>query len=150
MSMADNIYASSPIWLQNLFVSVRGWQYRHRRGDDRAIRKNLNFLLQSQEWSEEQFLEYQTQGLRNILRVAFENVPYYVEMQRHLGLQPEDFKSPGDIRHLPILEKSILRGNEQALLNQSFDLRKCSHGFTSGTTGTPINVYESRESFSRR
>jgi len=150
MSVAENIYAKSPILLQNLFVSIRGWEYRYRRSNDRAIREYLNFLLQSQKWSQEQFHEYQTQSLRNILRIAFESVPYYREMQRQIGCQPEDFKSPEDIRYLPILEKSTLRGNEQAFLNHSFDLGKCTHGFTSGTTGTPINVYESRESFSHR
>ena len=150
MNLMEAVYNRSPIPLQNLMVSVRGWQYRYRRAGDQLIAGQTEFLLKSQGWDTDQFLGYQVKQLRAILSVAFAHVPYYQQLQRRLGCSPEDFKRVEDLRDLPILDKQTVRGNEPYLLNASIDLESCTHVFTSGTTGTPINVYESRDAFSKR
>ena len=150
MSKEDSLYAHSPIWLQNCFVSLRGWQYRYRRANDRVIRQHLGFLLQSQHWSLEQFREYQLALLREVLREAFLHVPYYQALSRQLGCHVNDFTSLEHLSLLPVLDKARVRGNEQQFINQNRTLSRWSQGFTSGTTGTPLKLYEDQDGFSRR
>ena len=147
--LSEKLYNHSPLWLQNILISAKGWEFRYRRANDQIIGEQLQFLLQSERWSLEQFQQYQGEQLRRLLRIAFNQVPYYKELQKNLGCEPEDFKHPDDIRMLPILEKSQVRGQEKLFLNETFDLKKCNKGFTSGTTGTPINLYATQEAFSR-
>jgi len=106
--------------------------------------------MESERWSLEQYRDYQVKQLRELLTLAFQHVPYYRELKRKLGCEPQDFKTVEDIQQLPILDKSQVRGQEHLFLNDSISLWKCTHGFTSGTTGTPINLYETPASFSRR
>ena len=148
--LSEKIYYKSPTWLQHVFVSIKGWEYRYRRADDRIMRNHYQFLMKSQYLIFEEFQKYQLQQLHNILRIAFAHVPYYREIQKKLGCTLNDFRSPEDIRLLPILEKSQIRGNEYLFLNEAFDMKKAGKGFTSGTTGTPLHLFECREGFSRR
>ena len=148
--LIERIYGKSPLWLQNIFVSGQGLLFRYRRANERILRAQFEFLVKSEHWTAEQFREYQGEQLRQLLRLAFQHVPYYRDLKRKLGCEPEDFKDPEDIRLLPRLEKSQVRGKEHLFLNETFDLKKCGRGFTSGTTGTPINIFETQEAFSRR
>jgi phenylacetate-coenzyme A ligase PaaK-like adenylate-forming protein len=150
MNTEDSLYARSPVWLQNCFVSARGWQYRYRRASDRIIREHLHVLLQSQWWSVEQFRDYQLALLRAVLREAFLHVPYYQDLRRQLGCHPDDFTSLEHLRLLPVLDKARVRGNENQFINQNRTLSRWSQGFTSGTTGTPLKLYEDQDGFSRR
>lgn len=148
--LSEKIYYNSPTWLQHIFTSLKGLEFRYRRADERIMREHFHFLVKSQYWNYEEFQKYQTQKLRELLAIAFSQVPYYQDVQKNLGCSLEDFQRPEDIRLLPILEKSQIRGNEQLFLNKSFDMTKALKGFTSGTTGTPLHLYDNREGFSRR
>ena len=133
-TLIEKLYYNFPIWLQNILVSIKGAQLRYRRGNDRIIKEYIRFLLKSEKWSQEQYYSYQTQEMRKLLNIAFQHVPYYREMKNKIGCQLNDFKSPEDIRLLPILEKDFIRKNPKLLLN----------------TGTPLMFYQTQESFSRR
>jgi phenylacetate-CoA ligase len=147
--LINKIYQHAPLWLQNLMISVKGWEFRFRRDNPQIKLEIFQSLLKSEHWDHEQFREYQIQNLRQLLKMAFTQVPYYRELQKNLHCQPEDFKSPEDISLLPILEKSQVRGKEHLFVNESYDLKKCQKGFTSGTTGTPLNFYFTPEAFAR-
>jgi phenylacetate-CoA ligase len=148
--LIEKIYYQSPIWLQNIFVSTQGWLFRYRRADERIIRAQFEFLLKSERWTAEQFREYQGEQLRRLLRLAFQHVPYYRDLQKKIGCAPEDFKSPEDLCILPVLEKSQIRGQEHLFLNETINPKKCNVGYTGGTTGTPLKLYDNSEGFSRR
>jgi phenylacetate-CoA ligase len=152
--MASNnwgkIYSASPIWFQNLMVSIKGLNFRYQRNSDRILQERYQSLLKSERWSGEQFRDYQSEQLRQLLSIAFKDVPYYRDLQKKLGCYPEDFKKPEDVLLLPTLEKSIVRGNEKMFLNETVDLKKCYKGSTSGTTGTPMITYASQEAFSKK
>jgi len=146
----EYIYYRSPIWLQNIIVSGQGLLFRYRRADERIMREFYEFLIKSNRWTTEQYRSYQLIKLREILKIAFNNVPYYRDLQKELRCEPEDFKKPEDISFLPILEKSQVRGQEHLFLNETIDLKNCLAGGTGGTTGTPLKLYDIREGFSRR
>jgi phenylacetate-CoA ligase len=148
--MLANVYDRSPIWMQNLMVSAKGLDLRVRRASDARIRRHLDLLRHSRRWDAAQMEAYRTAQFQALLRTAFRHVPYYRELSAGLGCEPEDFRSPDDIRLLPLLPKSRVRDREHEFLNETVDLRKCTRIFTSGTTGTPITNYETRESWSKR
>ena len=100
IGLTERLYYNSPIWLQNIFVSGQGWIFRYRRAHERILRTQFEFLLKSEHWTAEQFLTYQGEQLRRLLRLAFQHVPYYQALQNKLGCKPEDFKRPEDIRLL--------------------------------------------------
>jgi phenylacetate-CoA ligase len=147
--LIEKLYNNSPIWLQNIMVSIKGGEYRYRRVKQRIMAEQLAFLLESEHWNTDQIRTYQGQQLRKLLQIAFKQVPYYRELRKNLGCKVEDFQLPEDIKQLPILEKSQLRGQEQLFINEAIDLKKCTKGFTSGTTGTPLNLYYLPEEFSQ-
>lgn len=150
MGVIQAIYDHSPISIQNLIVSARGWDFRFNRANPDMMDRQLTFLLESQYWNEEQFLEFQLNHLRGTLRSAFLNVPSYRQLQQDLGCLPEDFKNLEDLRKIPVLEKQRLRGHEGEFLNAEANPGSCITGHTSGTTGTPLHIFESTETFSRR
>lgn len=147
--LQEKIYNHAPIWLQHILISVKGWEFRYRREIPAIKAEHYNFLLQSQKWTTEQFRTYQTQQLQEMLRTAFAHVPFYHKLQKKLKCEPEDFKTPEDIRLLPILEKNQVRGQEHLFINETIDLKKCYKGTTSGTTGTPLVFYYPPETLSR-
>lgn len=150
MSIGTRLYKSSPLAIQNLLVSLKGAQFRWMRADQDLMMRDFEKLLVSQYWSAGEFRAYQHQQLQALLAWAFDKVPYYREMQRTLGCQPGDFKSVDDIKHLPTLSKHILRSNGLTFLADGRVPRFCNKGYTSGTTGTPITIFEPRAAFSQR
>lgn len=148
MSRLDQVYAGAPLWLQNALVSARGLDHRLRRASDRILRDHLELLLRSQWWSPEQMAQYQAGRMRALLATAFRDVPHYRALAARLGCRAEDFRTVEDLRRLPILEKHELRGREERFLGRV----PLAHSVlsTSGSTGTPMRVYESRRSFSQR
>ena len=116
---ADSIYARSPIWLQNCFVSLRGSEYGT---DARAIATFIgtsSSCCKVNGGTPEQFRKYQTQLLQETLRGAFQSVPHYRTLRQQLSCEPEDFKNPEDLKYLPILEKTLIRNNEDQVLEST-------------------------------
>jgi phenylacetate-CoA ligase len=148
--LMNKIYQRAPIWLQDLMVSLKGWEFRYRRENHGIKSEYFQFLLKSEHWDAEQFRQYQGQQLHQLLETAFTHIPYYRGLQQKLKCEPGDFKVPEDIRLLPILEKSQVRGREHLFINESINIKKCQKGFTSGTTGTPLNFYFTPEAFARK
>jgi len=150
MAIVDKIYARLPIPFQHVAASTQGLKFRLVRSNDRLVRERLEFLKRSEYWSAEQHAEYQSAQLRETIRHAFENVPHYRELRVRLGIGVEDVKDLDDIRKLPILEKTDVRGNEKRFVDDRTKYRRINLAFTSGTTGTPIVIHSCAADFARR
>lgn len=87
--------------------------------------------------SEEQKEELQLKRLQNVVKRAYENVPYYKKRFDEVGVNPRDIKSLKDIEKLPFTSKSDLREA------YPFDMFAVSEDdivevhTSSGTTGKP-------------
>jgi phenylacetate-CoA ligase len=119
----------SRIW--DLYLTGKGIQTYHQ------------LLKHSQYWSEEKIKEFQVQQMQNILRHAFENIPFYRKRFMECAFNPyRDFQDIGDIKRIPVLRQSEARNAKEQLaynpeLRNSIELR------TSGTTGEPFICYAS-------
>ncbi|KPJ77512.1 MAG: hypothetical protein AMJ54_07875 [Deltaproteobacteria bacterium SG8_13] len=103
----------------------------------------------------EKIRQVQLKNLRRMVAYAKQHTVFYREKYRHI--EPEDIRSMADVRQLPMVEKEDLRmaqvGKEPFLFGELLgvspeevsDFRQ-----TSGTTGTPVYVPESRESWQWR
>ncbi len=63
-SKLEKIYAVMPVGVQNLMVTVKGWDFARRRYS-KKFHKNVNNLMRSQWFPREQFYKIQTVELRN-------------------------------------------------------------------------------------
>lgn len=140
MSLTTRLYSRLPISLQNVAFSAWGMKTkRERYGGDFAER--LRWLKTSEWWSASDIEAYQNEKLREVVRLAYDSVPYYREVMKERGLRPEDIQTQRDLGKLPILQKPWLRQNAQALRSNRYATRQLRVSLTSGTTGSPLRVY---------
>lgn len=84
----------------------------------------------------------QWQKLQVLLQHAYRNVPYYQQLFRDMGLEPQDIKLPEDFRRLPYLTKDIIRKYKDDLTASS---ERLFSGKTSGSTGEALWFYISHD-----
>jgi phenylacetate-CoA ligase len=94
----------------------------------------------SQWFSQEEFIRYQGQRLRQVVAHAYENVPYYRDLFRRLGLTPADVRMPADLPKIPTLSKATLRANFPLLRAATRERFRPVEVWTSGTSGEPTRV----------
>ena len=110
------------------------FKYYLRNG--RSFKKFLKELENTQWYSQDELREYQNEKLRNIIKIAYENIPFYKKVFEESALTPRDIKTIGDLEKLPIIDKHIVRDNLKYFKNENYK-GLVFKGFTSGTTGTP-------------
>jgi len=136
----EAIYQKAPIWLQNIMVSFKGWQFRRERLSGR-FSHYLAQALQSQWLPEDELRMLQLHILQRLLQHAYETVPYYREAFDAEGVHPNDVQELSDLQVLPMLEKATLRENPKALISAAVPENQRRVIYTSGTTGTPLNIH---------
>ncbi len=76
-----------------------------------------------------------------LFRHAYTHSPFYNHFYRAAGIAIDDIQTLADIVRLPVLTKATVREQGQQLL--TCPRRGLIANHTSGTTGTPLTVYES-------
>jgi len=80
----------------------------------------------------------QEKQLKNLIKFSYENVPYYHNLFRSLGLSPEDIQTIEDLEKLPILTKDIIKKHWEEFKPASLSSMKYYNHATGGSTGTPM------------
>jgi phenylacetate-CoA ligase len=103
----------------------------------------------------EGLLELELNNFRKLLQYAKEHSPFY--HKRYKDIVPEDIKTKEDLRRLPLLDKKDLRaaqeGKEPSLYGEILGVDSenvTTFRQTSGTTGRPVYVPETYESWQWR
>jgi phenylacetate-CoA ligase len=146
---ATALFPHLPAPLQAVAAAARGWQLRRWRYG--ADTDGLVLAAREREhWDAGQWQAWQAARLRQVLARAATRVPYYrAQWQARLGQAP----SPGaagadapwlDLAKWPVLEKGDLRADPRAFLAEDCVPRHMFHEHTSGTTGTPVDLWWSR------
>lgn len=105
-----------------------------------AIRRNME---ETQWWSASDLARLQVQRLRSFLQSVNAHVPYYAALFREAGLDPDRVESTEDLRRLPLLTKSLIRANTEAMKSRrATDLKRFNTG---GSSGEPLIFYIGRE-----
>jgi phenylacetate-CoA ligase len=105
----------------------------------------LQFQLQLTEWmSPENIRAAQFEQLQHVLNEAFSNIDYWTNKLTQIGFQPGLPITSEQFSALPVLTRDDLRRLDKSLLNANAPSQhgKVSRGHTSGSTGTPVNFYQ--------
>jgi len=123
-------------------ASLHGFHLRSWRFGPETPRLREEALARDQ-WTEQQWHDWKQEQLAFVLHRAATRVPYYRDQwaeRRRRG----DASSWEQLENWPILEKEALRSDPRAFIADDCETRRMSHASTSGTTGTPIELWRSR------
>ncbi len=137
------LYHSLPGGPRSVLASLRGYQlraWRYGPETDRLVAEALD----REHWGPDHWRSYQQEHLARMLHRAATRVPYYREQwqgRRRAG----DRSSWECVENWPVLDKQAVREQPAAFLADDRDQRRLFHVQTSGTTGTPLHVWQSRK-----
>ncbi|NNG03246.1 MAG: phenylacetate--CoA ligase family protein [Inquilinus sp.] len=127
------------------FLSAKGLAIRQLRGGA-AFRARLAELEESQ-WAPMAVKQAaQDARLRELVRHAYDNVPFYRRSFDRHGIRPEAIDGVEDLQRLPTLDKSEIRANPEDFVARGQSQRLIATGWTTGTTGAPLGVRRTLES----
>jgi phenylacetate-coenzyme A ligase PaaK-like adenylate-forming protein len=135
------IYHRFPPWLQSVAASLRGWQLRSRRYGPETERL-VEEALEREAWNPEQWERYRAERLAFLLRRAATRVPYYRDYWRTAGGGERAWAA---LENWPILRKETVRERPEAFIAEDRNLHSMFEEQTSGTSGTPLTVWWSRQ-----
>ena len=101
-------------------------------------RRHLRELERTQWLSEDELRALQLAKIQQLVKHAYEHVPFYRERYQRAGIHPEDIRSLEDFQALPFLTREDVKNNLEALVAQNFPRHKLYKSETGGSTGEPI------------
>jgi phenylacetate-CoA ligase len=137
------LYHRLPASLRSVPASLYGFYLRYWRYSVETERLVAE-ALEREQWSPERWKAWQEERLAYVLHRAATRVPYYREQwaaRRRLG----DRSSWEYLEHWPILEKEPLRKNPSAFVADDCPKWYLCHEHTSGTSGKPLDLWQSRK-----
>jgi phenylacetate-CoA ligase len=141
--MLIDLYHALPQWARVLAASVYGYHlYSWRYGRD--TEDLVCEALAREHWTAKQLQSHQRAQLSALLVHSANNVPYYRnlwERRRRNG----DTSSIEILENWPILEKEAVRELPEAFLADGSNTKKLFRTSTSGTTGKPLQLWQSRK-----
>jgi phenylacetate-CoA ligase len=115
--------------------------YQRKLPRDERYTTYLNLYNKSQWWSSADLEKYQLLKLKQLLKQADTNVPYYHDLFKKQNLNPEHITSIKELDKLPILTKEIVNKNFTNLYARNYPKNKLILSTTSGSTGIPMKFY---------
>ena len=138
-----SIYHHLPYSLKVLAASIKGHQLqRYRYGTDTA--RMVEEALERETWDETQWETWRAERLDLVLTRSAKDVPYYRQYwqaQRRNGNKA----SWSYLENWPILKKEVVRKTPRAFVADDCDIHRMYCDHTSGTSGTPLKLWESRQ-----
>ncbi|HEX6533931.1 MAG TPA: AMP-binding protein [Gemmatimonadaceae bacterium] len=137
------LYHHLPTPARAVAAGARGWYLRAWRYGPETERLVAE-ALERERWSAERWRAWREERLAMVLHRAATRVPYYREQwaaRRRRG----DRAGWERLEHWPVLEKEAVRRDARAFVADDRDPRRMFHEHTSGTTGTSLDLWWSRE-----
>jgi len=97
-------------------------------------------------WPKERLHALRDKRIRDIVQYAARSVPYYRETFAREKMDPRDIRTAADLDRLPILGRDIVRANPKMFVSGAREARGALSFTTSGSTGTPAQVFHDRYS----
>lgn len=137
----QHLYPRLPVFLQHAAISAYGYTWRQRRFGG-VFREALRGFRNREYFNENQWIDYQTLNLRKLLLHAFDTVPFYHKKYTSAGLTRTKLSrfELDNLSELPYLTKEDLRRFGTSELCSSCR-QKGQFFSSSGTTGTPVQIY---------
>jgi phenylacetate-CoA ligase len=123
--------------IKNIFFPI----YQMKIPVDERYITYMNLLNKSQWWSYSEIEKYQLKKLKQLLKHAYNNVPFYHEVFKKINFKPEYVSHIKDMNKIPILTKEIINKNFNKLYAKNYLKEKLILTSTSGSTGSPMKFY---------
>ena len=137
-----NVYHSLPSWMRSSAASLHGLHLRSWRfGPESA--QLITEAGEREVWNAEQWDVWREKRLAYVLNKAATEVPYYRQQWAERRRQG-DMSSWEQLENWPILEKESVRSDSRSFLVDGNQPRNMFPAYTSGTTGTPLNLWRTR------
>ena len=132
--LKERVYLASPIWFQNVLVSLYGLLEHGSRYT--GIYHTLSNQLFEDEFKglKEQKLLADTL-LQGALSRAIKDVPYY----RSLGIENTD------IKEFPLLNRAEIFQAPEKFVSDKYEIKNLMTLYTGGSTGAPLKVYLTKD-----
>jgi phenylacetate-CoA ligase len=137
------LYHQLPYPLRMAAASARGYYLRRWRYTPHT-EDLVAEALQRETWSAERWQRWQQERLASLLQHAATRVPYYRDYWQQRRRQG-DHAAWDVLDNWPILTKDTLREQPHAFVADNCNPRKMWNEHTSGTTGKPMSLWQSRE-----
>lgn len=142
--MLETIYQKLPVPFQSLALNAFAFKL-HRQRFGESFRETMAFLDKSQWFSEEELVEYQNRRLQNLVKHAYDTVPFYRRRMDECSLKPADIRTREDLRRFPVLTRDDVRHNWKDMISKAYRRSDLVLGHTSGTTGSPLEFFWDKE-----
>ena len=125
--------------MQNIAVSAKGLLLKNIRksGQYAIYRKSV---VARQNWSNEQFQDYQLKHYQDLVSYAIQHVPYYRRIFGDKGITSNTITCLDDITQLPILKRGIVKNNPTEFHADNLPTKNSISLHTTGTTGSPLKI----------
>ena len=103
----------------------------------------VKLAVEREQWNTEQWEAWRKERLAYVLNKAATEVPYYRRQwaeRRRKG----DMSSWTVLENWPVLEKEAVRNDSRLFLADGYQPKSMFPAYTSGTTGTPVNLWRTR------
>jgi phenylacetate-CoA ligase len=112
-----------------------------------STQKFYNEFKSTLYFSRSEVKEYQKKKLFDLINYSIKNVPYYREAFSSWNkINSSDFFNK--FKQLPILNRELLQKNNDYLISEKYNKNFLAKSGSSGTTGIPIDYYQSKKSLS--
>ncbi|MCB1036112.1 MAG: hypothetical protein KDD47_19980, partial [Acidobacteria bacterium] len=147
MSLLLGIYHRLPYGARCLAAGLRGLYLERWRYSDQTPER-IEEALAREAWPAERWRSWQEEELASLLHRAATEVPYYRELWSRRRASGD--RRPWEVLgNWPVLSKEEVRGRPAAFLADGRDPRRMYVEHTSGSTGTPLELWWSRETTRR-
>jgi phenylacetate-CoA ligase len=107
------------------------------------VRRKLQELERTQWFSPDELQAWQFARIQNLIRYAYDQVPYYRDLYRQLDIHPEDVRTWQDFQALPFVTKTDVNNHLEAMVSPQLR-RGALPRSTSGSTGEPTRFFVDR------
>lgn len=143
IALGKKVFQLLPPFGKDFLASVYGVSRNSWRFDKQSERRIEEVAIRDS-WSFSQWKAYQETQLESLLTRAYHQVPFYRNHwseRRRKG----DRSSFTNLENWPVVNKQIVRANTLGFLADGCNPRKMYREHTGGTSGSPLNVYWSKE-----
>lgn len=145
MGLLENFYDKSPIFFQNMMVTISGYQ-RNMTRYGKEYHEYLNFLSEFDSWSLNRKLDFQLKQMVKFIKYANDNSEFYRNLYKNIDIN--SIRTIKDLKKLPIVDKEMLRENIDDVFTIS--PKEAVEGHTGGTTGKSLVVLFTPEDMMKR
>lgn len=93
-------------------------------------------------WSKDKLKRFQDKRVRQVVKNAYESVPFYQRFFRKNNVDIGEIRGVEDLYKLPILKKQTFKNQPaREIISKKYELEELKKVRTSGSTGKPFEVY---------